>query len=113
MRGGAAAQLGAGRSPEPEKPREADRGWGQDINGGHQMQMEGREGEKHTELLSHPTQLALVGPRFRLTGTGRKDLILIQMSFHPSPERLFSRSLWGMCPPPQQPQTLPFRLGSQ
>ena len=39
MRGGAAAQLGAGRSPEPEKPREADRGWGQDINGGHQMQM--------------------------------------------------------------------------
>lgn len=47
MRGGAAAQLGAGRSPEPEKPREADRGWGQDINGGHQMQMEGREGEKH------------------------------------------------------------------
>lgn len=68
---------------------------------------------RNTELLSHPTQLALVGPRFRLTGTGRKDLILIQMSFHPSPERLFSRSLWGMCPPPQQPQTLPFRLGSQ
>ena len=111
------AGWGHGAAGSREVPRAGEtkggRGWGQDINGGHQMQTEGGEGERHTELLRHPTQLALVGPRFRLTRTGRKDLILIQMSFHPSPERLFSRSLWGMCPPPHQPQTLPFRLGSQ
>lgn len=124
------AGWGHGAAGSREVPRAGEtkggRGWGQDINGGHQMQTEGGEGERHTELLRHPTQLALVGPSGAAVQTNphgqkrpdshsnsRKDLILIQMSFHPSPERLFSRSLWGMCPPPHQPQTLPFRLGSQ
>ena len=89
--------MGPRRSWEHEVPRAAEtkggRGWGQDINGGHQMQTEGGEEgtERHTEggeegTERHTRASLLVGPRFRwfrLTHTGRKGPILIQMRLPP------------------------------
>lgn len=57
IRGREHAGWGHGAAGSREVPRAAEtkggRGWGQDINGGHQMQTEGGEEgtERHTELL--------------------------------------------------------------
>lgn len=74
MQGGATAQLGAGRSPELQKPREAV--------AGDRILMAATRCRRKVGRRAHRAAL-LVGPRFRLTRTGRKDLILIQMRLPP------------------------------
>lgn len=115
---GIMVQLGEGGGGVPRAwETKRGRAQGKDINSSHQMQKKGGEGAPRSRAslqVRHPTQLLLVQPGFRLTLRQKRSNSHSNEASTPSSERLFiSRSLWGMYPPPRQPQPLPFRLGRQ
>lgn len=115
---GTTMQLGARGSPEPEKTRGSEPRERILVNNSHQMQ-EGVEVTLRStqELLGRSSSAATRAGGARVQTNPQRQKRPDSHSNEvptPSPERLcVSRGLWGMCPPPCQPQPLPFRPGSQ
>ena len=114
---GAAGRRWGGGIPRAWETKRG-RAQGKDINSSHQMQKKGGEGgTKKQSFSTGPPSNAAGAHAARVQTNPQRQKgsnSHSNESSTPSSERLFvSRSLWGMYPPPRQPQPLPFRLGRQ